>query len=602
MVTLTQLRATAPSQLAVAATELMSLNRTFTTALDGAHNDVSAAMAHWQGDGAAAASARSAADHVTGSHLGTAVDAQVDALNEAAASLGPARQTVLAIADDASHSGCTPAEDGRVRAPQFGSQPLLQMVADEKARAFEARLVAALNTFDELDAHAAAALTAATNAVEDLARKPEGAPPSSRVADLIYGKQPIPTDPKAFHDLWITLTPAEKDALWQHDQYLGNHDGMPAVDRDHYNEVKLTDETTRAASAQAQLDQLTQQHTDWARGDNIPHNDPGARFKDVDDYNLWKRNYDDAKNRAKSLPDLRAVEQTLQDHPESMLMLLDTQSGAMAHAAVAVGNPDTAQHVSVTAGGLNTTVGDSLPGMANEAQDLKRTANAQLTASGRSGETVATIAWIGADLPQVDKGGNLDKLAGAVQVAGDGLAKAGAPSLSHFYDGLGAAHDGPKPQITAVGHSYGSLMTGLALQQPGPHPVTDLVVYGSPGLDTGYAPSENALDKLHLAPHHAFEMTAHGDPVANLNGFGLSPGYTPGFIDMDTGVTTTPDGVPREGATGHAEYARTGDNGNLRTSGYNTAVVVAGLPDKVVHGNPAWQTAGAAIVNWLAHR
>jgi len=432
MVTLTQLRATAPSQLAVAATELMSLNRTFTTALDGAHNDVSAAMAHWQGDGAAAASARSAADHVTGSHLGTAVDAQVDALNEAAASLGPARQTVLAIADDASHSGCTPAEDGRVRAPQFGSQPLLQMVADEKARAFEARLVAALNTFDELDAHAAAALTAATNAVEDLARKPEGAPPSSRVADLIYGKQPIPTDPKAFHDLWITLTPAEKDALWQHDQYLGNHDGMPAVDRDHYNEVKLTDETTRAASAQAQLDQLTQQHTDWARGDNIPHNDPGARFKDVDDYNLWKRNYDDAKNRAKSLPDLRAVEQTLQDHPESMLMLLDTQSGAMAHAAVAVGNPDTAQHVSVTAGGLNTTVGDSLPGMANEAQDLKRTANAQLTASGRSGETVATIAWIGADLPQVDKGGNLDKLAGAVQVAGDGLAKAGAPSLSHF--------------------------------------------------------------------------------------------------------------------------------------------------------------------------
>jgi len=226
VVTLTQLRATDPAQLAVAATELMSLNRTFTTALDGA---------------------------------------QVDALNEAAASLGPARQTVLAIADDASHSGCTPAEDGRVRAPHCGSQPLLQMVAGEKARAFEARLVAELNTFDELDAHAAAALTAATNAVEDLARKPESAPPSSRVADLISGKEPIPTDPKAFHDLWITLTPAEKDALWQHDQYLGNHDGMPAVDRDRYNHVKLTDETTRAASAQVQLDQLTQQHPDWPR-------------------------------------------------------------------------------------------------------------------------------------------------------------------------------------------------------------------------------------------------------------------------------------------------------------------------------------------------
>ncbi len=600
MVTLKQLRATDPSQLAVAASELMSLNRTFTTALDGAHNDVSAAMAHWQGDGAAAASARSAADHVTGSHLGTAVDAQIDALNEAAASLGPARQTVLTIADDAIHSGCTPSADGRVRAPQFGSQPLLQMVADEKARAFEARLVAALNTFDELDAHAAAALTAATNAVQDLARKPEGAPPSSRVADLISGKEPIPTDPKAFHDLWATLTPAEKDALWLHDQYLGNHDGMPAVDRDRYNHVKLTDETTRAASAQVQLDPLTQQHPDWAKGDHIPHNEPGARFKDVDDYNLWKRDYDDAKNRAKSLPDLKAVNETLAKNPETMLMLLDTQSGGMAHAAVAVGNPDTAQHVSVTAGGLNTTVGGSLRSMVDEASMLKQTSEFELDHNGRKG-SVATIAWIGVDLPQIDKGGNLDKFAGAVQVAGDDLAKAGAPSLAHFYDGLGAAHDGAPPQLTAVGHSYGSLMTGLALQQPGSHPVTDLVVYGSPGLDTGYAPWENALDKLHLVPGHAFEMTAHGDPVANLNSFGLSPGYTPGFTDMSTGATTTPDGVSRDGSTGHSEYARTGDKGDLRTSGYNAAVVVAGLPDKVVHGSQAWQSAITDLAHWLAH-
>ncbi len=144
-------------------------------------------------------------------------------------------------------------------------------------------------------------------------------------------------------------------------------------------------------------------------------------------------------------------------------------------------------------------------------------------------------------------------------------------------------------------------MIGLALQQPGSHPVTDLVVYGSPGLDTGYAPWENALDKLHLVPGHAFEMTAHGDPVANLNSFGLSPGYTPGFTDMSTGATTTPDGVSRDGSTGHSEYARTGDKGDLRTSGYNAAVVVAGLPDKVVHGSQAWQSAITDLAHWLAH-
>ncbi len=297
----------------------------------------------------------------------------------------------------------------------------------------------------------------------------------------------------------------------------------------------------------------------------------------------------------------RAVNETLAKIPKTMLMLLDTQSGGMAHAAVAVGNPDTAQHVSVTAGGLNTTVGASLTSMAGEAQSLKTTAERELRQYGRAGETVATVAWIGADLPQIDKGGNLDKLAGAVQVVGDDLAKAGAPSLAHFYDGLGAAHDGAPPQLTAVGHSYGSLMTGLALQQPGSHPVTDLVVYGSPGLDTGYVPWENALNKLHLAPGHAFEITAHGDPVANLNSFGLSPGYTPGFTDMSTDATRTPDGVSRDGSTGHSEYARDGGNGQLRTSGYNAAVVVAGLPDKVVYSSPAWQTAITDLAHWLAH-
>ena len=37
-------------------------------------------------------------------------------------------------------------------------------------------------------------------------------------------------------------------------------------------------------------------------------------------------------------------------------MLLDTHSGSQARAAIAIGDPDTAQHVSVTTPGLNTTV------------------------------------------------------------------------------------------------------------------------------------------------------------------------------------------------------------------------------------------------------
>ncbi|WFR72972.1 hypothetical protein P9209_03720 [Prescottella defluvii] len=44
----------------------------------------------------------------------------------------------------------------------------------------------------------------------------------------------------------------------------------------------------------------------------------------------------------------------------------------------------------------------------------------------------------------------------------------------------------------------------------------------------------------------------------------------------------------RDGAAGHSEYPRIGDDGHLRTSGYNLAVVVAGLPERaiVVRGIP----------------
>ena len=38
----------------------------------------------------------------------------------------------------------------------------------------------------------------------------------------------LPSDPAQLHELWSTLSSADKDALFAHDNYVGNRDGLPS--------------------------------------------------------------------------------------------------------------------------------------------------------------------------------------------------------------------------------------------------------------------------------------------------------------------------------------------------------------------------------------
>lgn len=129
---------------------------------------------------------------------------------------------------------------------------------------------------------------------------------------------------------------------------------------------------------------------------------PGAIFDDRLKYEAWQREYDTARNAAKYLPDLREVDKAVSGHPERKLMLLDTDNGRQGRAAIAVGDPDTATHVSVTTPGLNTTVHGAIGAMTSEATNLQRHALSQLSlVPGHEHDTVSAIAWIGYDPPQV---------------------------------------------------------------------------------------------------------------------------------------------------------------------------------------------------------
>ncbi|MFV8161043.1 alpha/beta hydrolase [Mycobacterium sp. 134] len=414
--------------------------------------------------------------------------------------------------------------------------------------------------------------------------------------------KPIPDDPNQFRDFWEGLTPEEREALYQRDPTIANHNGMPGVDQDYYNRQTLDRELPRAQAAQDRVEALKAQHPDWADGKNIPPpNEPGAIFADRPKYEAWQKELSDAQNGARYLPDLQAIDRAVRDNPERKLMLLDTKSGEQVHAAIAVGDPDTADHVSVTAPGLNTTVHGSIEGMANEAMNVRKEALDQLDLAKRGDETVAAIAWIGYDIPQVPGWDQFGTSADGVwDVMHDDMARAGAHDLAGFYDGINAAHQGPL-DLTAIGHSYGSLTTGLALQEPGNHGVDNVLFYGSPGIEA------STPQDLQMQPGHVYAMEAPDDPIQGVydarsviqgipiigsylndefGDFGPNPATNPNFTQLATVPTTVPDGRTLEGVSGphaHSQYPQLGDNNQPRISGYNIAAVVAGtapIPDK----------------------
>jgi hypothetical protein len=290
------------------------------------------------------------------------------------------------------------------------------------------------------------------------------------------------------------------------------------------------------------------------------------------------------------------------DKDNRYLMLLEFPEGREARAAVAMGNPDTAEHVSVTVPGMDTHP-TSLPGMASEALAMRTEAQHQLTLAGRGDEGVAAIAWLGYDPPDTADGS-------VVEALGERRANEAAPDLAEFYRGINATNEhGSDVHLSAFGHSYGSVATAQALNELGATGVVDdAVFYGSPGLGhtdetVGWGPLERAVPianeaQLNMPDNHVYVMSSPDDPVSgdptvlgvpapglgDLGQLGPNPLTLP-FERLSTDAAVTGiDQVPRDASYGHADYPRSTDNG-LRTAGYNLAIIAAGLADDPDHPN-----------------
>ena len=197
-------------------------------------------------------------------------------------------------------------------------------------------------------------------------------------------------------------------------------------------------------------------------------------------------------------------------------------------AAMVIGNLATATRVAILVPGSDTTLatffsrGSSSPGGGAEAL----AAEAHRLEPFNPGERLAIIAWLGYPTPAT--------LSPAVMTSGD--AGQGAQALRPLVAALAQHGD----QVALLCHSYGSVVCGLAA----PHlPVTDIAVFGSPGMDA------SSVVSLHTKAR-VWAGQESGDPikyVPNFRLFGLGFGADPMSAGFGARIFAT-------GTGGHSGY------------------------------------------------
>jgi pimeloyl-ACP methyl ester carboxylesterase len=194
------------------------------------------------------------------------------------------------------------------------------------------------------------------------------------------------------------------------------------------------------------------------------------------------------------------------------------------------GDLGTASRIAILVPGVATTLVDfdrGLGGVARRAPGVQgRTLYQQLSKRDRD---VAVISWLGYDPPE----------GVGLAAATEGRARAGAKRLVTFVRDV--LRQRPDATVTLIGHSYGSLVAGLAARNL--PEVPDVIALGSPGMGVGHAAD--------LGGAHVWSALAAHDwigrlPQGRLLGLGLGTRpSSPGF-----GATA----LPTDGVAGHDYY------------------------------------------------
>src|SRR5690606_19502299 len=176
--------------------------------------------------------------------------------------------------------------------------------------------------------------------------------------------------------------------------------------------------------------------------------------------------------------------------------------------------------------------------------------------------SVAAVTWLDYQAPQWGWGLAFTERSPVSDLA----ARIAAPRLVDFLDGVAASRP-DDPHITTVGHSYGAVVSGLALRETG---AADAAVFvGAPGIGTG------DVTDLRIPPGSAYLVEAECDIVADVGTFGGDPSFLDGLTHLPAGPGNTAAGTPLAGITGHSSYLIPGTS-----SSHHIAGVVAGTAER----------------------
>jgi len=191
-----------------------------------------------------------------------------------------------------------------------------------------------------------------------------------------------------------------------------------------------------------------------------------------------------------------------------------------------------ADRIAVLVPGVSTTANNfdtGLDDVRDRAPAVQARALYDATRAAAPGQHVAVIAWLGYDAPQ-----GVGRAA-----AREELARVGASALDKFTADLAVIR--PKAAVTLIGHSYGSVVAGLAAARL-PAQVRDMVVVGSPGMGVSRAvdlhtsahvwAGQSAQDWIDWVPAFRVWGAGHG-PLPITPGFGGRVFGTSGVVDHD---------------------------------------------------------------------
>lgn len=461
------------------------------------------------------------------------------AADDAAARLEQLQLTMADLHDVATANGLR-IVDGALAALPDGPEP------DPDARAgIEAHIEQVIRTGLDIDADLTTVLRSIVDGqgLSDSSTMAAAADAGTAAGNSTMVEPPRNATPEQNKAWWDTLSPEERRSLIATDPAsIGNRKGIPYEARHEANLNRIDDERERL---RAELESMQ-----GAGGviDGILDDGPIDFF----------RNREQIEAKLDALDVL-----TEQADRGNLIMSLDTD-GERVRAAVGIGDVDNADYLSVHTPGMNSAVERNMNRYVDEMTETTEYAQRMLEGTGK---TAATVVWMDYLPPQ----GTVFE---GLQALSDDLAEAGGERLAAELEGIQASrYDDPPERLTATGHSYGSLTTGIALRQT--DAVDAFVSTGSPGWGDGGG------DGLQVPRDEQYNMRNDGDDlVAGTGWHGGNPENYDGVRQLDTHDAVSADGSHLEGSEGHSGYMSADQQQS--TTEYNTAAVIVGREDLLI--------------------